>query len=363
MRELLRVMSAVGVLMGYAAASGPAAAQEGGAGSAEQACTVDLRVAGMMKDIVSNVLLRSEKRPEAEVHEFLRDAEKRYATGQDLMRAAARHFKIDEATMAAEVESLRHVNCSHGPNGAKRAGEGAAEDRGAGIELSAFARDVAIHVVLHELGHALVREFDLPILSNEEAMADAFATHYLTMHLPDRALDVLMARAKSLMIEAGEVPRDEWPVRGEHECDARRAFQIAAWAIAADPVKYSALAGVVGMTEDDVRKAKDYGSEVHRSWRRMLAPLFMPPGRRSEEARVVVAEGSITEASAAELIPLLESAITSFDWHSQVSISFVGGEGGAAWSRSRRTITVNSQYLRRFNNQGRIAETVETPRR
>jgi hypothetical protein len=226
-----------------------------------------------------------------------------------------------------------------------------------------FARDVAIHVILHELGHALVREFDLPVLSNEETMADAFATHYLTMHMPDRALDVLMARTTSLMIEAGEVPRDRWPVAGEHESDARRAFQIAAWAIAADPVKYSALAGVVGMTEDDARKARDYGSEVHRSWRRMLAPLFMPAGRRSEEVRVIVAEGSITEASAAELVPLLEGVIAGFDWHSRVSISFVSGEGGAAWSRSGRTITVNSQYLRRFVDQGRIAETSETPGR
>ena len=86
----------------------------------------------------------------------------------------------------------------------------------------------------------MVREFDLPILSNEEAMADAFATHYLTMHMPDRALDVLMARTTSLMIEAGELPRDQWPISGEHESDARRAFQIAAWAIAADPAKYAA---------------------------------------------------------------------------------------------------------------------------
>lgn len=361
---LLNVVSAASVLTGYAAASGPAHAQDvDKAGPPEQVCTVDLRLAGMMKDIVSNVLLQSAKRSEAEVHEFLSNAETRYATGGELMRAAARHFNIDETNMAAEVASLRHINCSHGPIVGQQGGEEGGKDRGAALELSVFARDVAMHVILHEMGHALVREFDLPILGNEEAMADAFATHYLTTHMPDRALDVLMARTTSLMIEACEVPRDQWPVTGEHESDARRAFQIAAWAIAADPAKYSALGEAVGMTEEDVREATDYGTEVHRSWRLMLAPLMMPAGQRSTEARVIVEEGSITKGSAAELIPTLESVITSFDWHSQVTISFVAGHGGASWSRGRRTITVNSQYLRRFIDQGRIAELRETPSR
>ena len=56
-----------------------------------------------------------------------------------------------------------------------------------------FAEDVVLHVDLHEIGHALIREFDLPVLGNEETMADAFATHYLAYHLPERALDVLTA--------------------------------------------------------------------------------------------------------------------------------------------------------------------------
>ncbi len=359
---LLTVAPVAIAMLGCAGAPGSARAQDGEQESPpEQVCAVDLRHAGAMKDIVSNVLLQNEKRPEAEVRAFLKDAEKRYATGEDLMRAAALHFSIDETTMAVEVESLRHINCSHGRNAGQQGGDEDGRRGVASLELSAFARDVAIHVILHELGHALVREFDLPILGNEEVMADAFATHFLTAHMPDQALDVLMARTTSLMIEARETPRDQWPVRGEHESDARRAFQIAAWAIAADPAKYSALERVVGMTEDDVRDATDYGTELHRSWRRILAPLMMPAGQRSGEGRVIVEDGSITAGSASELIPTLESVIARFDWHSQVTISFVAGDGGANWSRGRRTITVSSQYLRRFVDQGRIAASNESP--
>jgi hypothetical protein len=331
---------------------------------AESRCSVDLRVSGAMKDIVSNALLRGVKRPEADVRAFLKNAESTYATGEDLLRAAARRFEIDEATMAAEVERFRHCNCTHGSGADSRPmvpGDGRVKDRagdGVAVEVTSFAKDVTLHVVLHELGHALIREFDLPILGNEETMADAFATHYLTTHLPDRAADVLKARTTSLMIEAREVSRAEWTVAGEHDNDARRAFQIAALAVAADPVKYASVAKVVEMSDRDVQKAKDYGAEIHRSWRRILGPLRMADGARSKEAHVVCNfESGLSDTShAISLGAELESIVTRFDWHSQVTVRFIAGEGRAGWSRSARTITVPSEYIRRFVAQGKVAK-------
>jgi hypothetical protein len=315
-----------------------------------------------MKDIVSNALMRGLKRPEADVGAFLTNAEVRYDNGQALLQAAARHFGVDEASLTAEVERFRHCNCRHGLVAPDRltAPDGIRPENGTGrkqTEISAFARDVTLHVVLHELGHALIREFDLPVLGNEETTADAFATHYLTSHLPDRAVAVLEARTTSLMIEARAVAREEWSVRGEHDNDARRAFLIAALAVAADPDKYQSVAEGVGMSEADVQKARDYGAEIHRSWRRTLAPLWMPAGMQSKEARVVCDEGSefCDSLGSVGLLAELETIVRRFDWHSQVTISFTEGQGGAGWNRSKRTITVQSEYLRRFLEQGRGA--------
>jgi hypothetical protein len=203
-RTPFRLLAMATLLIGWlVAASSPSLAQEPGSTSAAEArCSVDLSLPGIMKDIVSNALMHGLKRAEADVSAFLTNAETKYASGQDLLRAAAAHFAIDEARLTAEVDRFRHCNCHHDA-----------------VEVSAFARDVTLHVVLHELGHALIREFDLPVLGNEETMADAFATHFLTTHLPDRAADVLRARTTSLMIEAREVPREQWTVRGEHDND------------------------------------------------------------------------------------------------------------------------------------------------
>lgn len=323
----------------------------------EPVCSVNLTEPGQMADILSNALLQDFGKEETKVSEFLDAAQAKYESGATLAAAVASKFQIHPSVLDAAIDNYKHVNCTHVGGGAV-ATEKAAQanvDR----ELSEFANNVLLHVVLHELGHALVREFDLPILGNEETLADAFATHYLTTWMPDRAFAVLDARIASLMLEANEVPRKEWTIQGEHNSDARRAYQIAALAIADDPEKYAPLAKRVMMDTADVRKAADYGTEIHRSWRRVLKPLWMPAGQTSGETRVRVDEASPFAKSLRDsgLTRELDEIVRSVDWHSQVAIQFVPGEGGAGWSRSERTITVHTSYIERFNRQARSQPT------
>lgn len=329
-----------------------------------------------MRDILSNALSRGFEMDEGKVRAFLDDPRTTYATGDEFLKAAAKHFALVESELRGQVDGFKHVNCYHGPmgggdngirdnlDGDGPTGDGldgeGSEGQGNGwapVEVSSFARDVILHVVLHEMGHALVREFDLPILSNEETLADAFATYYLTSYLPERAEATLVARVTSLMIEAGEVPRAEWTVAGEHNSDARRAFQIAALSVAVDAGKYAAVADAAGMSESDIRRARDYGTEILRSWRRILRPLRMPEGVASKEAWISYDEAPIFQDLLQDgLADELRLALYGFDWHSQVTIAFKVGEGGAGWSRSKRTVTVNEEYVRRFIEQGQIAK-------
>lgn len=320
-------------------------------------CRIDLTNPGNMKDVVSNSLALGLKIPGPDVAAFLNGAEEKYDDGQDLLAATAVHFKLNADVLAAEVEKFKHCNCKHGlvVDGVPVLADEQIDD---GLPVSVFAKDVTLHVVLHEIGHALIREFDIPVLANEETTADAFATYYLTTYLPDRAVDVLKARTTSLMIEAGESPGVDW--RGEHDDDARRAYQIAALAVAADPVKYRPVADVLKMSEQNIEKARDYGSEIHRSWRRVLAPLWMPDGAASAKTSTTYDDGSAFlirlcedgPSEKSELVREIESAINRFDWHSQVTVHFADGDGKAGWNRSRRTVTVYTGYIQRFIGQG-----------
>jgi Putative metallopeptidase len=316
--------------------------------AAPHECGVDLQRVGQMEDVLSNALTRGLEFKESRVRPYLESTRKDCSSGDQLLQRAALDFKLDPQRLAQEVERFRHVNCGLEPAQAPRA------EPSIHLPLSTFAEDVALHVVLHELGHALIREFDLPVLANEEATADAFATHFLTSYMPERALAVLRARVASLEYEAQQIPRAEWSVVGEHDSDARRARQIAALAIAADPQKYQTVADIVALSEADRRRAADYGAEIHRSWRRILRPLWMPGEQPSAEVGTQWNGESelIRELRASRLPGEIEAALRRFDWHSRVELHFVDGPGKASWSRSKRAITVHSGYLQRFIAQG-----------
>jgi hypothetical protein len=82
----------------------------------------------------------------------------------------------------------------------------------------------------------------------------------------------------------------------------------------------------------------------------------MPDGERSHYAQVTIDEGSIFAGAikSNKLDQQFEKFLSSFDWHSQVTVHFAGGKGGAGWNRSKRTITVHDEYIHRFNTQGTL---------
>ena len=56
------------------------------------------------------------------------------------------------------------------------------------------------------MGHAFLREFDLPIFGPEEAIADDFATVFIHLIFPERAEAIISARADQSLVDADEVP-------------------------------------------------------------------------------------------------------------------------------------------------------------
>ncbi len=222
----------------------------------------------------------------------------------------------------------------------------AAEDR-----LSLFARNVTTHVLIHELAHALIREFDLPVLGNEEVIADAFATLYIAEALPERARAIVTDRARSWIVEAAEFPGTP-DLKGEHPPDARRAYRAICLLYGYDPERYGDLPSWAGLSDNDAAGCAEAAPEIARSWRRALAQLLAPDGFETREFRIAYGDSPLTETlRASGLMEEIGAEITRFDWHSQITLLFEACDGGAGWSRSRRTIRLCDSYLQRFLDQ------------
>ena len=152
--------------------------------------------------------------------------------------------------------------------------------------------DALVHVLAHEIGHAFIREFDVPILSSEEAIADNFATVYVHLTFPDRAEAIVSARADQILADATEArPFSEYT-------DDWRAQRAGCIFYGLDPKRYEGLRSRYSIDEDAAVVCADLGPEVGRSWRRLIDAYRMPEDARVTEVRLTGDDIPITRFDA-----------------------------------------------------------------
>ncbi|TNF22901.1 MAG: hypothetical protein EP318_02315 [Rhodobacteraceae bacterium] len=214
-------------------------------------------------------------------------------------------------------------------------------------DLPAASTDAFLHVVAHEMGHAFLREFDIPILGPEEDIADDFATIYVYLTLPDRAEAIISARARQHMADG-----DRPGMFSEYRSDDQRAGRSICLLYGQDPERFDAMARRFGLDGDAAGNCRDFATEAGRSWRRIIDDYRMPAGARVTEAGVDLEETPIaralTESGALDEAYALLSGI---DWHSRVTLTVKPCSGSSFWSRNGRRITICDTYLLRFADQ------------
>ncbi len=220
------------------------------------------------------------------------------------------------------------------------------------IEISDFAENVVTHVLLHELAHAIFRELDVPILSNEEAQADAFATFYVTQYLKDEAPDIILARANSWLFEDSEVSPQDYDHKGEHPLDVRRAYQTLCLFYGADPAEYSGYVDFAGFSERDLAECSDTAPDQFAAWTGIVEDLQQQGGRASIE--VIYGEGPMASAfMETGLLEKVAEIAATLPWENGgITLHFDHCDRGAFWSRTQRTILLCDDYVARFIEQG-----------
>jgi len=212
-------------------------------------------------------------------------------------------------------------------------------------ELSKPTKDAMLHVLAHEIGHAFLREFDLPIMGPEEDIADDFATVYIHLTWPDRAADIIGARARQNMLDGGEAI-----MFSEYRSDDQRAGRSVCVLYGQDPERYSDFAAEFGLEGEEADACRDFGPEVGRSWRRLIAQYTMPEGARVTEVGINGADTPYAQA-ARSMTDDAYTLLAGIDWHSRVTLVFDDCNGSAGWARGARRITICDAYLERFEAQ------------
>jgi hypothetical protein len=122
-------------------------------------------------------------------------------------------------------------------------------------------------VLFHEVGHALVDQWDLPVLGREEDAVDAFSTIFMTDLVKQG--DFAYEGAKFFYFIASAKVADV-DFADEHSLDKQRAYSIACWVYGADARKYAYIGKVLPASRR-VRCADEY-RQLKKAWYSLLKP-------------------------------------------------------------------------------------------
>lgn len=126
-------------------------------------------------------------------------------------------------------------------------------------------------IFYHELGHALVDLFDLPITGREEDAVDQLATVILVESGEDGE-DAAMDAALWFALQAEDTELSEWAFADEHSLDEQRFFNIICWVYGKSPDRNYFIIEEGLLPPERAGGCEDEYQQLSSSWDRLLSP-------------------------------------------------------------------------------------------
>ncbi len=124
----------------------------------------------------------------------------------------------------------------------------------------------------HELGHALVDHYQLPVVGREEDAVDAFAT---VLMLQAEEEDAVLAGMEQFDLDATyEAEQEELPLWDEHSLSEQRLYNVACLIYGSDPDGYADFIDEEWLPEERADGCEAEYEQAANSWDTLLAPYL-----------------------------------------------------------------------------------------
>ena len=139
-----------------------------------------------------------------------------------------------------------------------------------GVTPEQATEDALLHTIFHELAHALIYMYQLPVLGKEEDAADALATTLL-IEFFDNGQEIALSSADLFDLESDDrdVLEDEdfWD---EHSLDDQRYFSTLCHIYGSEPDKYAAIVKEGLLGEERAELCIEEYAAISQSWLTIL---------------------------------------------------------------------------------------------
>lgn len=212
-------------------------------------------------------------------------------------------------------------------------------------EITPFIEANIADTLFHEIGHALVSEFDLPVLGQEEDAADAFATLEMIRLYEKDAGDALVDVAAAWLVLDSWTDREDLDFYDEHDLDAQRGYRIICNLYGTDPIAYRAEADWAELPEEERERCEFDGPQTFDDWETMLAPHVLPENAPPASVTVEYGDGPPALRAAVMASGLFEwaaeASASEFDWPAPLTLAAEAcGEANAFWDPEAKRVTL-----------------------
>ena len=141
-------------------------------------------------------------------------------------------------------------------------------------ELDERVVGATVFVLYHEVGHALVRVYRLPVTGREEDAVDQLSTYLLTDGTGEgeaAALDAAESLYRDENAGGGEGEPRYWD---EHSLDQQRFYNIVCWVYGRDEEKYRSIVADGVLPAERAERCADEYDQIERSWTTLLKPYL-----------------------------------------------------------------------------------------
>ncbi len=222
-------------------------------------------------------------------------------------------------------------------------------------DTTEFSLGNSMFFLLHEAGHMLVSEFDLPVLGREEDAVDTLSTLLLLAPNKDAFNTALIDSVDgwTFSAEASEEAEEEQELWGAHALDRQRAFNMVCLMVGKDAGKFKESADDLEMPKSRREECVGEYQKARDSWFGLLKPHMQSGDRKTKfviDYRSPKSRDLKDYADAARKAKLLDNVATLmanlYALKDGIKLTAAEcGEPNAYWSAENREMTYCYELL------------------
>jgi len=132
--------------------------------------------------------------------------------------------------------------------------------------------DAVRFALLHEIGHALIDTYNLPITGNEEDAADRCSAFINLTELGEDGVNAVVAAAEAFSTESKNVSSDKRSLADEHLLQEQRFYNSICLLYGSDTEKYGYMLEEDYLPRERAMRCSDEYERTVNSWSSLLAP-------------------------------------------------------------------------------------------